>query len=1228
MTVNVLNRRLWLLACLLAILTVVSPFLKGQSTYGSIVGTVTDISGAAVPGATVTVTNLGTGEARKVQSDTGGNFSVVNLLPAIYKVESEKSGFKRNVLPRLDVAVGTTVRKDMVLAVGAVTETVEVTTQAPLLQTDSGTLSTTVEGTTVQEMPLNGRNVMNLLALAAGVVPQGSTSGGTANGLVSAGHTSASAWSNYAIGGGISGGSAMYIDGASVNMLGMGNGNSVSLVMTQDAVQEFNVVANNQTADWGRNGGGVVNMASKSGTNSFHGSVYEYFRNAALNANEFWNKKSQLTNGQQNKPPKYNQNQYGVAIGGPILKDRAFFHFTWEGFQGETAFTTPAWVPTSDMQNGTFAQYIADPVPLNGSACGIQYYDASGNSTTPNSNGSNVAKSVIPKTCWDPLAAIIKAYYPSPTQAAVNSAGYNYYWAPLATNKQNQYNGRVDYTLSNKQRIFGRYTWWDLADNPNDYLQSGVTGWNTAASYGVNYARQIVAGDTYTFSPNTILDVRLSYLRDYQPNGIPQSLGQDLSKLATTPTNYLTNLSSQFNIHMLPFYSLSGSDSKIASAGKGGYSETWADNYAFSVNLIHIMGKHSLKIGGEARLLQTYSRGGNTGSFTFDNSYTNNDWASFLLGYAKLANRVGGSLSLSIPTDAYNYYQAYYITDTWQTTHKLTLNLGLRYELPGGVFEKHNNNNVLLPSYQWSVPSGAYAGQAVEGILALVNSPLYSPRTSVDMRHDLLAPRLGFAYRLGSNMAVRGGYGLSYLAIDDNMTALMPSSSAFNASTTSCGSTSSTQPDANQRMYNCFNSTNLVKPLGRTLNSPSYMTANYVNQPGKSISGVVPNQKPSYVQQWNLTVSRQFKGDFMLELGYAGTKGTELPFLGSPAPNVRGMELNQIPDGYYDLNGYPLVGPDVGKSLTLTTKSTAPACAAFGWTVGQCLRPNPAYGNIYSVDSHSAGTIYHGMQLKAEKRFKSGSVIMGNYVWSKTMGNTDSNTGGNETKWNPPGPGAQAGVQVQDYYNLRAERSVLTYDVPQRAVISYVLALPFGNGQKWGIGTTGAVSRVISGWSVNGITSFQHGFHVGFSDQGTPSGSGLNNTLFSSFGAGGMRPNAVAGCNKLASLSGSYTSRAIAGLPQFNTSCWSAPANYSFGNAPRTDPNVFSMGIDNWDFSAMKATNITERVNIQFRAEFFNISNREQFSPPATVQDVSGFGVIGWGANLPRLVQFSLRVNY
>ena len=205
---------------------------------------------------------------------------------------------------------------------------------------------------------------------------------------------------------------------------------------------------------------------------------------------------------------------------------------------------------------------------------------------------------------------------------------------------------------------------------------------------------------------------------------------------------------------------------------------------------------------------------------------------------------------------------------------------------------------------------------------------------------------------------------------------------------------------------------------------------------------------------------------------------------------------------------------------------------------------------------------------------------------------------------------------------------MLTYDVPQREVISYVLALPFGNGQKWGIGTTGAVSRVISGWSVNGITSFQHGFHVGFSDQGTPSGSGLNNTLFSSFGAGGMRPNAVAGCNKLASLSGSYTSRAIAGLPQFNTSCWSAPANYSFGNAPRTDPNVFSMGIDNWDFSAMKATNITERVNIQFRAEFFNISNREQFSPPATVQDVSGFGVIGWGANLPRLVQFSLRVNY
>jgi hypothetical protein len=1216
---------------------------KAQTTNGSIVGTVTDSSGAAVPEAAVTVTNLGTSELRSIKSDSAGNYSVVNLLPANYKVTVEAANFKRIVRQPVTVAVGATVRIDTILQVGATSETVEVSTQAPLLQTDSGSLSTQVEGQTVTEMPLNGRNTMNLIELAAGVVPQGSTSGSSGMNQLNQAHTNPSGWNNYSIGGSMAGESSVYTDGVPDNYLG---GNNIGMILTQDAVQEFNVVSNSMTADFGRNGGGVINMATKSGSNKFSGTAYEYLRNSFFNANEFFNKSAELakraaglTNPAtgaliSNKPLKWNQNQYGVAYGGPVKKDKIFFHFTWEAYEALLATAQPGYVPTVNQQNGITSTPIIDPgaatfVAGNGSTQTGAGFSSCNISTTANP-GYYTITNLWSAGCGDPLAKIIRGYYPSPTPG-YNVNGNNFYIAPGGKETQQQYNGRADYVLSSKQRLFARYTYWQLMDH-GQALFGENGGWKTANSTSHNISQQAVLGDTYTISPQTVLDVRLSYLRDYSPNSVPEALGTD--ETSKFPGTYLAAVANQMSAQMLPKYTFQGGLNYVSQGHLSSWNQDIFNTYAIDAGLVHIQGNHNLKYGAELRKMSDNDIGNgpglNSGAFTYTGGFTGDQWTDFLLGYVQNANgSSNGSIGLGIENTSYSYYQAYYVTDSWQATHRLTLTIGLRYELPGGIFTRGDINTILQPSAQWTTSGGV----PVTGLLALVNSPLYSDRSSINVRHEDFGPRVGFAYRIGNNSAVRGGYGLSYLAVDTK-NGSMSGSSPVTENTTYCGSPNSTSvagtnyyiPSPTQMMYNCFGPASVtlngttysgnnpvIAPPQRTYNGGALVTyLGQLNNTGKSLSGAVPNQKNPYVQQWNLSISHQM-GDLMLEIGYAGTKGTHLPALGS--------NYNQIPDSVWLGQGSAVTSALTQKAYCAKTQTTI--------TVGQCDRPYPWYGNVSDSVAYLGSSIYHAMQIKAEKRFHSGGVVMANYTWAKTIGDTDS-TVGSYLEWGSGVGGSGGGIQ--DYNNMKAERSVMHYDVPQRAVISYVLTLPFGQGQKWANNTTGIVSHAISGWGINGITTFQHGFHLGFTDSTVNSGSAQNNQL-GSFGFGALRPTYTPGCSKMSGITGGYASRVIAQTPQFNRSCWSQPNPWTPGSEPRVDNSLFSQGIDNFDFSAMKSTKITERINIEFRAEFFNLFNRIQFAPPATAfgqmsGNTNDLGLVFQTANNPRLVQFSLRANF
>lgn len=1200
---------------LLVAILPLSPLLKAQSFYGSIVGTVTDASGAIVPDATVIATDVATSNVQTTKSDSAGKYNFVNLLPATYTVQVMKANFKKFERQQVDVAVGAVVRVDTTLTVGNVSETVEVTSATPLLQTDSSSLSEEVPSAAVEQLPLNGRNVMNLVGLAPGVIGNGGANGGTGQDMGN--HTAGGVgWGNFQIGGAIEGQSAFYIDGVPNNLLG---GNIVALVPTQDTVQEFSVSSSDAPADFGRFAGGVVNMTTKSGSNAFHGSAWEYFRNADLNANDWF------SNHSGSARPEWNQNQYGAIASGPIKRDKLFFMGAWEEFKSLTSFPNPAMVPTVAMQNGVFANKIKDPLgnctiaPYTGQTINGQTFPTGGYYIVNLNQGS----------CGDPLGNILRTYFPAPNVSG--NSGYNWFLTTPYDNTQNQYNGRIDYNISQKQRFFGRYTYWTVKDTEQSVFdRKGFNGTTWPTNSGPNdfYIHQAVLGDTYTITPTTVLDVRALYVRATQnspADGVPVSYSQFGSLYNT--------LAPQFTYKDLPAYQLNGGDN-LFNFSHLNFNANYYNTYGLDASLVKIVGPHSFKFGTELRLMDvtgTNYVGEAAGEYNYSSDFTGDEFAALLMGYPDQIN-----FQEYEPSASYTYYQAYYVTDTWQATRKLTLNLGLRYELPGGVSERNNRTTVLLPN-----AVDPYTG--IKGTESLTATPLYTGRAAVVPQHNLFAPRVGFAYRAGANTVIHAGYGISYLPDDiagPNGLGEMSYNSLVNLANTQVNIPDSGNPIPMQTALGCIaGSTSgssctspalpttinagINQPIGRKV--PNFMTT-YGSRSaylGQTITAPDPDQ-PGYprTQQWNLSISHQFKGDMMAEVGYSGLKGTYIPGIGNQ--NLSSPSLDELSKQYYSL----------GAGL----ETVQPCANANGesMTVGQCDRPYPYYNDFQDSAAYNSVENYESLLVKAQKRFGVGGTVMANYTWSRNMSDTDTQNSWLEQKATQQGGVGMGGVQ--DFNNLRGdEYSLLSYDVKNRAVVGYVLPLPFGKGQKYANNLSGAANELASGWVVDGITTFRSGFPIFIA-------AGGNNLLTSSYGAGSLRPNVVPGCEK--KVSGGSQTRVLSGA-WFNVNCYVWPTSSSdptglvtFGNEPRVDPELRMDGQKNFDFSFQKSTTIYESANLEFRAEFYNIFNRVQFAGPLSTAPLSatettvnpendgGFGGVAYQINKPRQIQLSLRVNF
>src|SRR2546430_6521876 len=506
-----LSRRFWTLVVSLSLVFLSCPFVQGQSTYGSIAGSVTDPSGAAIPDAQVTLTNLGTAEKRTQPTGADGLYSFVNLLPGNYRIEVEKQGFKRITREPVVVQVQQSTKIDVALQVGQVSETVEVISETPLLQSETSSLGQVVEQRKANELPLNGRNIYNLITLSPGAVAQGG-SGGTPVGQ------NPFSWGNYQVGGSFGNESAEYLDGQPLNI---GYINLPIVIPTQDSVGEFKVQFNNLGADWGKFAGGVINLSTKSGTNSFHGEAHEFLRNKVLNSNDFFLKQQEILGRYKQGPPADVQNQYGLSFGGPVIKDKTFFFTSWEQFRLRTGSVLTTTVPLTAFRSGDFSALLGQ---------GIQLYDpytvdSSGNRTAYLNNQIPIAEfSPATTKMWD-------TYFVPPTNPGAITD--NFTSASSSGGNHNEFVARVDQNISSTTRVFGRFTYFGLLDLPTNPFGTGLCFDRCAENY---HTKALAFDVNHAFTPTTIFDINVSGSRFVYARA-PILSGFDLTQLGW-PASY------------------------------------------------------------------------------------------------------------------------------------------------------------------------------------------------------------------------------------------------------------------------------------------------------------------------------------------------------------------------------------------------------------------------------------------------------------------------------------------------------------------------------------------------------------------------------------------------------------------------------------------------------------------------------------------------------------------
>ena len=1139
--------------------------LLGQTSTGGLSGTVTDPAGAMIAGARLVLTNLETNDSRRGESNEIGFYSFPALPPGRYKIELEHAGFKRFVQEPIQIQVQQFVTLDPRLEVGQSTQTVEVTGQTALLDAQTSSLSQVVENKQVTELPLNGRNTLALVALTPGIRTQGEFMQHTAT-------RSFAGWGNFSSNGGVSDANEVLVDGAAVTMFLV---NAPSLIPPVDATQEFRVQTNNYSAEFGRSAGAVVNIGVKSGTNQLHGTVYEFLRNDKLDSNDFFLNRA----GQQR--PKLTFNQFGFSAGGPIVvpklyngRDRTFFFGNFEGFRQRLAKAITTTVPTAAQLTGDFSQTL--------NSAGQTVIIADPLATRPGTGGALVRDPFpgnrIPAGRIDGVADRLRQN--GRVWALPNSPGQpftgvgNFSSSASQPSDEDQLVTRIDHTANSVWKLFGTYGAQSFALGGYDPFRNG-TDLLTVGGNESNLTQTAVIGATAVFSPKLVAELRSSYSR-FRNNRIPRSDGFDLTSIG-----FPASLASLQQFRAFPRLTFSG----VQSLGKLSTSEIRriSNNWNQSGSLTWIHGTHSIKFGAQFRVqqLNDIQLDNSSTDFTFNERFTSvdplrstavsgNTIASFLLGMPN-----SGSMGLGQRLALERKYAAVYVLDDWKATRKLTLNIGMRYDVELGPTERFDRQTYL--DLAAVAPLTKQAGLQSPGALLFTNSSTRAPK---DVYLGQWGPRFGFAYQLQPRTVVRGGYGIFWLPGGNETSGTSTRNPIANSSTPFVSSLDNgiTPYD---RLANPFPN-GLIPVIGRTDSLDTLI--------GQSVTGYIRGAHDGYTGQWNFDIQREIARGFALDIAYAGSKGTGLPAT---------IQANQLDNSYLAL----------GTALNAQVPNPFAGLVSIGTLAqptvsrGQLLRPYPQFTGFGLGMVNAGSSIYHSMQMKVTKRF-SDSLIAVAYTVSKGIGDSEAVVGWLEPSGTPG--------NFQDNNNRRLDRSLNAFDSPQRLVVAFTTAMPFGKGKKW-LGQAKMVSPLVSGWELNGIYTAESGQPLFLTTS-----SNLTNSL-----GGGSRPN---NNGKSAKLDGDPRARLTR---FFDTSVFSQPPAFTFGNTSRTLPDVRNHGTNNLDFGIAKNNRFYEgKANLQFRTELFNVFNRVRFGNPGMTFGTPQFGIVDSQANQPRLIQFALKLIY
>lgn len=1128
----------------------------------SITGRVTDSTGAIVPAAKITVTSIASGVETSTESNEQGLYQIPSLPPGSYTLTLSKTGFQSIRQTGLDLAVQQVARVDLVLQVGQVSERIEVQAQSIVLESETSTVGQVVQSKQITELPLLGRNTYALAMLVPGVRP----SGGVNNLVVDQISTV-----SYAINGQRASANEFLLDGAPNSAASQ---NQPVINANPDMVQEFKVETNAFAAEYGRASGGVFNVVTRSGSNAFHGSLYEFLRNDKLNANDFF------ANSAGQKLPPFKFNQFGGTLGGPITipkvyngHNKTFFFVSVESVRFVQGITFLATVPRADELAGDFSNArtatgaaitIYDPLSTAGGAAGSTRTPFAGNR--------------VPADRIDPVARNVSKFFPAPNTTPANPfTGVNNY-ARVDGNRVNKdtVSYRVDHYFTERNRFFARYS---ADDSP--FVRAAPYGRDNPGSPGTGPQtfgrRNAVVEDSQTFTPTLLGTFRYSITRlsnyrsafsepfDIGTLGFPAGFGSQLVPRA-------------FPNFTLTGYAVSSSIPNIVTGGTLGATDIIRlGNTAHSAQatISKSLSKHTLKTGFDHRIIQlnTLQTGANTPIFNFNTGFTQgpnpaqatatagHTLASFLLG-----TPVSGSVNPVPALATTTKYYAAFVQDTYRITNKLTLNLGMRWEMETPRTDRFNQ----LTNFDYSAkPPLQNTGLDLKGALTFVGvNGLSRYNQNVDANN--FAPRVGFAYQLSPKTVIRAGSGIFF----SNVTGIGTGSTAFGIS----GFQVQTTMIASLDGLTPFNTLRNPYPTG--VLSPTGSSQGAATLLGQPITFTDRGNVTPYSEQWNFNLQRELPGKLLLEVGYAGNHGLKFP---------QNLNLNQLPDSALALKddlrtlvNNPFFGQITSGILAQRTVTKA-----------QLLRPYPQFDAVTSANTTWASSVYHGFTAKAERRYASGLTVLGSYTYSKSI---------------DYGIGAFAGenlggAAIQNNNNLRAERAPSTLDQTHRFIFNTVYEMPFFKNQK------NAMGRAFGGWEVGLIVLGYTGSPIGINS--------ANNGTFSQ--GGGQRPNWTGVSAKLDNPS-----------PQrwFDTTQFTTPVAYSFGNAARAYSGLRTDSARNIDLSAVKNTRIIERLNLQFRAEFFNLLNTPRFDPPNITQGNNAFGVVSAMANQPRVIQFALKLIF